>query len=95
MKKEVEGDEEVGPCRCSRRALEPLHLDGGHEAAQRVVLDLFQVKLSAPLTALVKEDYKSRLQELTQRSFKETPNYEVVKVDQIKASFVVAELRGS
>ena len=58
----------------------------------------FKKKLSAPLTALVKEDYKSRLQELTQSSFKETPNYEVVEKSgpDHKLSFVVAvNFRGS
>ncbi len=55
-----------------------IYLDSGYEAAQTVILGLYQDILVQPLTELVQEDYKSRLQELTQGSFKDVPNYEVI-----------------
>lgn len=55
-----------------------IYLDGGFSAAEKVILDLFAEKLSSQLTDLIEKDYKSRLQELTQGTFKEAPIYRVV-----------------
>ncbi|MFW7379396.1 MAG: ribonuclease III [Oligoflexus sp.] len=55
-----------------------IYLDGGYDAAEQVILDLFDEKLSSQLTDLIDKDYKSRLQELTQGSFKEAPVYRVI-----------------
>jgi len=55
-----------------------IYLDGGYVEAEQVILELFADKLSSQLTDLIEKDYKSRLQELTQGSFKEAPVYRVV-----------------
>lgn len=58
-----------------------VYLDGGYETARAKILDLFADDLSKPLTRLIKNDFKSRLQEITQRRFKETPTYELIASD--------------
>ena len=55
-----------------------IYLDGGFDAANSVILTLFDKKLQSDLSNFTKTDYKSRLQELTQEQFKEAPSYEVV-----------------
>lgn len=54
-----------------------VYLDGGFSAGRSLVASHFQVDLdSTPEDALI--DYKSRLQELTQRLYRETPRYLLV-----------------
>lgn len=55
-----------------------IYLDGGYELAQTVILDLYKETLAQPLDQLDQQDYKSRLQEITQGSFRDVPSYEVV-----------------
>lgn len=56
-----------------------IYLDAGLEAAKRIILSLYKDILTSSLTDLTQQDYKSRLQELTQGAFKEAPLYKVVK----------------
>lgn len=56
-----------------------IYLDSGFEAVRRVILGLYQSALTSSLTELTQQDYKSRLQELTQGAFKEAPVYKVIK----------------
>ncbi|RZA12792.1 MAG: ribonuclease III, partial [Proteobacteria bacterium] len=54
-----------------------IYLDAGLEGAKRVILGLYKDILTSSLTDLTQQDYKSRLQELTQGAFKEAPLYKV------------------
>jgi ribonuclease III len=68
-------------------------LDGGFEAARGVVARLFAAELERPLRSHL-TDHKTRLQEVTQRRFRETPVYQLVQAsgpDHDKA--FVAEIR--
>ncbi|HZP43735.1 MAG TPA: ribonuclease III [Candidatus Binatia bacterium] len=55
-----------------------VYLDGGYEAARRAVAAQFAVDVAAQLGA-ASRDYKTRLQEVTQRLFRETPVYTLVE----------------
>jgi ribonuclease-3 len=55
-----------------------VYLDGGYEAARRVVELHFAGDVGEHLTAGLR-DYKTQLQELTQRLFRETPLYTLVE----------------
>lgn len=55
-----------------------VYLDGGFEAARRVLEMHFAVDLTSESSAGLR-DYKTRLQELTQRLFRATPVYELVE----------------
>jgi len=55
-----------------------VHLDAGYAAARRVVEAHFAGEL-AVATGAGDEDFKTRLQELTQRLFRETPTYTLVE----------------
>lgn len=55
-----------------------MYLDSGLENVRRVILALYQGILTSSLTDLTQQDYKSRLQELTQGAFKEAPLYKVI-----------------
>jgi ribonuclease III len=55
-----------------------VYLDGGFEAARRVVETHFASDLTSEVVAGLR-DYKTRLQELTQRLFRATPVYELVE----------------
>ncbi len=55
-----------------------IYLDSGLENARRVILALYKDILTSSLTDLTQQDYKSRLQELTQGAFKEAPLYKVI-----------------
>jgi ribonuclease III len=52
-----------------------VYLDGGYEAARRVVETHFAGDLQRHVDAPGHRDYKTRLQELTQRLYRETPVY--------------------
>ena len=52
-------------------------LDGGFEAAKRVILRLFAKRMPGEPEAPKIKDYKSRLQELTQRDYKQRPTYQL------------------
>ncbi len=56
-----------------------IYIDAGLEGAKRVILGLYKDILTSSLTDLTQQDYKSRLQELTQGAFKEAPMYKVIK----------------
>ena len=53
-------------------------LDGGHEAASRVVGDLFAGAIGRAAAAPGVSDYKTRLQELTVHRFGDAPRYALV-----------------
>ncbi|SMF54946.1 ribonuclease III [Pseudobacteriovorax antillogorgiicola] len=55
-----------------------IYVDGGFAAAEKVILDVYRERLASPLETLIQKDYKSRLQELTQGTYKEAPEYRVV-----------------
>ena len=55
-----------------------IYLDNGYEQTATVILNLYSEKLAASLKDLIQQDYKSRLQELTQSQFKEAPKYSVI-----------------
>jgi ribonuclease III len=55
-----------------------VYLDGGYEAARRLVELHFAADLTTEAAAGLR-DYKTRLQELTQRRFRATPVYELVE----------------
>ena len=55
-----------------------VYLDGGYEAARSVVAGHFAADVDAHAT-LGQRDYKTQLQELTQRLFRETPSYTLVE----------------
>ncbi|MCX6131065.1 MAG: ribonuclease III [Proteobacteria bacterium] len=56
-----------------------IYLDSDFEATSVIVLNLYKDILTSSLTELTQQDYKSRLQELTQGAFKEAPVYKVIK----------------
>lgn len=53
-----------------------IHLEAGFEQAQKVILELFADELQAAQD--LRRDYKSLLQEVTQRDFQCLPEYQVV-----------------
>ncbi|MEA2626359.1 MAG: ribonuclease [Candidatus Binatota bacterium] len=53
-------------------------LDGGFEPARTMVRRQFEAEVSAATTGGL-TDYKTRLQEMTQRRFRETPSYRLVQ----------------
>ena len=53
-------------------------LDGGYEKAKILVKNLFKDKWPQSCVEKVKKDYKSKLQEITQRIFKERPKYVLI-----------------
>ena len=55
-----------------------MHRDLGYGASRRLVLTVFGDQLGERETRLEDRDYKTRLQELSQAQFQETPAYEVV-----------------
>ena len=59
-----------------------IYRDGGFLAAQKVIENLFATKIaSLDLTVHFKDDYKTHLQEKTQKTWREIPQYEVVSED--------------
>jgi ribonuclease-3 len=55
-----------------------VYLDGGYEAARQVVLSHFHRAIDDHATVGL-QDYKTRLQEITQSRFKEVPTYRLVR----------------
>ncbi len=56
-----------------------IYMDGGFSAAQPVILQLFKSRLQDEKLSLNFElDYKTRLQEIIQKKFREAPTYEMV-----------------
>lgn len=55
-----------------------VYLDGGFEAARAIIARQFEPGLDVSARDQL-EDYKTRLQEITQRRFRETPSYTVVR----------------
>ena len=62
----------------SEAVLGAVYLDAGYEAARAVVERDFANDVAEPLRVGLR-DYKTRLQEVTQRLFRETPSYTVVE----------------
>ncbi|MFO7817542.1 MAG: ribonuclease III [Thermodesulfobacteriota bacterium] len=58
--------------------LSAIFLDGGYNKAQQCILFLFQEKWPKDITRPPKKDYKSQLQEETQKLFKKRPVYTLV-----------------
>jgi len=56
-----------------------IYLDGGFEAAFAFIGSSFQTLLSSIIQPSSNHDYKSRLQELAQLTYRVTPQYKVVK----------------
>jgi ribonuclease-3 len=54
--------------------------DGGHEAARRVILDLYRVLLDEIVSGTSDKDPKTQLQELLQKRLAVTPVYAVLEV---------------
>ncbi len=54
-----------------------VYLDGGWQAARRLVLELFADQIEAAAHQPGIEDYKTRLQELVAREFESLPTYDV------------------
>lgn len=57
-----------------------VYLDGGFDAAQRVIRRLLEDDLSAPEDILVDDNPKGALQEYTQRHLRLAPEYEIISV---------------
>ncbi|RLA88953.1 MAG: ribonuclease III [Deltaproteobacteria bacterium] len=58
--------------------LAAIYLDGGLEAVRQVIADLFADRLVWPGKQAGLQDFKTRLQEYTQKYFKLVPRYEVI-----------------
>ena len=56
-----------------------IFLDGGYQSANKVVEFLFTTYLAQDLHLLLKEDHKTRLQEITQKLNKQIPTYHVIQ----------------
>lgn len=56
-----------------------IYLDSGFENVRYVILGIYEEILQSPLKNLLKQDFKSRLQELTQDLYKSAPSYKIVK----------------
>ncbi|MBW2593114.1 MAG: ribonuclease III [Deltaproteobacteria bacterium] len=56
-----------------------IYLDGGFEAAFAFIDNRFQARLSSIIHASSDHDYKSRLQELAQLTYRVTPQYKIIK----------------
>ena len=59
--------------------LAAVYLDGGFQSAQKVVERLFGRLIDSVVSAEGSDDYKSRLQELTQAKYKITPDYQLIE----------------
>ena len=83
-----------------------IYMDSGFEAVKIVILNLFSSRLhDEKLNRNYEQDFKSRLQEISQKKYKEAPTYEIIseqgaphdrifKVHLIIAGKVVAEAEG-
>ena len=58
-----------------------IYIDGGYEAAQRVVIELFQTKLVEIDPKVIDKDAKSQLQEYLQGKKLDLPDYTVVLIE--------------
>ena len=58
-----------------------VYLDGGYESAKEVVRSLFKGKLDTHEGDLVSQDFKTALQEYTQKWLKVSPEYRLVRQD--------------
>lgn len=54
-----------------------IHLEAGFDTAQKVILELFAEELQAAQE--LRRDYKSLLQEVTQRDYQQLPDYQVIE----------------
>ena len=57
-----------------------IFIDAGFEAAQKVILSIFRSRLDKPLYQRISEDYKTQLQELTQKKLRKRPDYLVTDI---------------
>lgn len=57
-----------------------IYMDGGFSAVQKVILKTFQSRLvDETLTRNYEQDFKSRLQEVSQKKYREAPLYDVIE----------------
>ncbi len=56
-----------------------VYIDSGYEAAEKLILDLWQDSIEKALVEALETDYKSLLQEKTQKSCKSHPTYEILR----------------
>jgi ribonuclease-3 len=74
-----------------------VYLDGGYEETFRVIEGLFTPRLTTIKEELEDKDFKTRLQEYTQRNLNDTPLYTVVREegpDHAKTFEVVISIKG-
>lgn len=69
-----------------------VYQDQGFEAAEQLILDVYQSHLEAPIDQLSEGDYKTSLQELTQKVTKKRPSYELISSEgpEHEPKFIVA-----
>ncbi len=66
-------------CDAFEAILGAIFLDGGYEEAKRVILKCFKGTWPQRCMDQTRKDFKSALQEITQRTFKERPRYVLVE----------------
>jgi ribonuclease III len=74
-----------------------VYLDGGYDEAFRVIEGLFTPRLTTIKEKLEDKDFKTRLQEYTQRNLNDTPRYTVAREDgpdHAKTFEVVISIKG-
>ncbi len=71
-------DRDANLCDAFEAILGAIFLDGGYESAKKIVLRCFKDLWPVRCMDQAKKDFKSSLQEITQRKFKERPRYILV-----------------
>jgi ribonuclease-3 len=74
-----------------------VYLDGGYDEGFRVIEALFASRLTAIKEALEDQDFKTKLQEFTQKNLNDTPQYTVAREDgpdHAKTFEVVISIKG-
>ncbi len=72
-------DRDANLCDVFEAVLGAIFLDGGYEEVKRIVLRCFKGLWPKKCMEQVKKDFKSSLQEITQKRFKERPRYILVE----------------
>ena len=55
-----------------------VYIDGGVQPCHKIIKALYKEQFSGAIDVLSKLDYKTRLQELSQQLYKETPKYKMI-----------------
>ncbi|GAB6888617.1 ribonuclease III [Desulfothermus okinawensis JCM 13304] len=71
-------DRDANLCDVFEALIGAVFLDGGYEKAKTIVKDLFKHKWPDSCVEVAKKDYKSKLQEITQKTFKDRPKYVLI-----------------